>query len=160
MGKKGYLSPSPPPSFIVWLLFHFSRVQNRKPRSLVFLCSETKRKRLLRRLASTWDYNTQSFFLHDYKLYSLCNSYYINWRSVSFHLTDRQCSVASTFSAQFLAQLVSRTAALNSKEKWQVLGLRQLVKQDWQDKGQREIKSGTYLLLRKSSNELTQWRNR
>ena len=36
----------------VWLLFHFSRGQNRESRSSVFLCSETKRKRLLRRLLS------------------------------------------------------------------------------------------------------------
>ena len=43
-------SPSPPPSFIFWLSFHFSRGQNRKSRSSVFLCSKTKRKRLLRRL--------------------------------------------------------------------------------------------------------------
>ena len=33
-----------------WLLFHFSRGQNLEYRSSVFLCSETKRKRLLRRL--------------------------------------------------------------------------------------------------------------
>ena len=33
------------------LSFHFSRGQNRKSRSSVFLCSETTRKRLLRRLA-------------------------------------------------------------------------------------------------------------
>ena len=39
-----------PPTFIFWLLFHFSRGQNRESRSLVVLCSETKRKRLLRRL--------------------------------------------------------------------------------------------------------------
>ena len=32
------------------LSFHFSHGQNRKSPSLVFLCSETKRKRLLRRL--------------------------------------------------------------------------------------------------------------
>ena len=32
------------------LSFHFSRSQNRKVSSLVFLCSETTRKRLLRRL--------------------------------------------------------------------------------------------------------------
>ena len=37
-------------TFIFWLLFHFSRGQNRESRSSVFLCSETKRKRLLRRL--------------------------------------------------------------------------------------------------------------
>ena len=43
-------SPSPPPTFIFWLLSHFSRGQNRKSRSSVFLYSETKRKRLLRRL--------------------------------------------------------------------------------------------------------------
>ena len=42
--------PSPSPTFIFWLLFHFSRGQNRESRSSVFLCSETKRKRLLRRL--------------------------------------------------------------------------------------------------------------
>ena len=40
-------SPPPPPTFIFWLLFHFSRDQNRESRSSVFLCSETKRKRLL-----------------------------------------------------------------------------------------------------------------
>ena len=42
--------PPPPPTFIFWPLFHFSRGQNRESRSSVFLCSETKRKRLLRRL--------------------------------------------------------------------------------------------------------------
>ena len=49
---KGRLlpSPPPPPSFTFWFSFHFSRGQNRKSPSLVFLCSETKRKRLLRRL--------------------------------------------------------------------------------------------------------------
>ena len=45
--------PSPPPSFTFWLSFHFSRGQNRKSPSSVFLCSETKRKRLLRRLHNT-----------------------------------------------------------------------------------------------------------
>ena len=40
----------PPPSFIFWLSFHFSRGQNRESRSSVFPCSETARKRLLRRL--------------------------------------------------------------------------------------------------------------
>ena len=39
-----------PPTFIFWLLFHFSRGQNRESRSSAFLYSETKRKRLLRRL--------------------------------------------------------------------------------------------------------------
>ena len=34
----------------LWLSFHFSRGQNRESRSSVFLCSETARKRLLRRL--------------------------------------------------------------------------------------------------------------
>ena len=43
------LTPSPQLSFF-WLLFHFSRGQNLEYRSSVFLCSETKRKRLLRRL--------------------------------------------------------------------------------------------------------------
>ena len=43
-------SPPPPPSFIFWLSFHFSRGQNRKSHSSVFLYCETKRKRLLRRL--------------------------------------------------------------------------------------------------------------
>ena len=45
--------PSPPPSFTFWLSFHFSRCQYRKSPSSVFLCSETKRKRLLRRLHNT-----------------------------------------------------------------------------------------------------------
>ena len=44
--------PYPSPSFTFWLSFHFSRGQNRKSPSSVFLCSETKRKRLLRRLIS------------------------------------------------------------------------------------------------------------
>ena len=35
-------SPPPPPTFIFWLLFHFSRGQNRGSRSSVFLCSETE----------------------------------------------------------------------------------------------------------------------
>ena len=43
-------SPPPPPPFIFLLSFHFSRGQNRKSHSSVFLYSETKRKRLLRRL--------------------------------------------------------------------------------------------------------------
>ena len=42
--------PPPPSSFIFWLSFHFSLGQNRKSPSSVFLRSETKRKRLLRRL--------------------------------------------------------------------------------------------------------------
>ena len=53
MGKKVFFLPlPPPPSFIFWLSFHFSRGQKRKSPSPVFLCSEIKRKRLLRRLAS------------------------------------------------------------------------------------------------------------
>ena len=42
--------PSPSPSFTFWLSFHFLRGQNRKSPSSVFFCSETKRKRVLRRL--------------------------------------------------------------------------------------------------------------
>ena len=38
------------PSFFFCLSFHFSGGQNRESRSSVFLCSETARKRLLRRL--------------------------------------------------------------------------------------------------------------
>ena len=49
-GRKFPSFPSPSPTFIVWLLFHFSRGQNRESRSSVFLCCGTKRKRLLRRL--------------------------------------------------------------------------------------------------------------
>ena len=45
--------PPPPPSFIFWLSFYFSRGRSRKSRSSVFLCSETKRKRFLRRLTNT-----------------------------------------------------------------------------------------------------------
>ena len=45
-------SPPPPPSFIFWLSFHFSRGQNRESRSSIFLYPKTKRKRLLRRLES------------------------------------------------------------------------------------------------------------
>ena len=37
-------------TFITFHLDHFSRGQNRESRSSVFLCSETKQKRLLRRL--------------------------------------------------------------------------------------------------------------
>ena len=57
--KEGFL-PSPPPSpfFTFWLSFHFSRSQNRKSPSSVFLCSETKRKRLLRRLSFVWKHDT------------------------------------------------------------------------------------------------------
>ena len=50
---KQFPSPPPPPSFTFWLSFHFSRGQNGKSPSSVFLCSETKRKRLLRRLPGT-----------------------------------------------------------------------------------------------------------
>ena len=53
MGKKvSFLPLPPPPSFIFWPSFHFSRGQKRKSPSPVFLCSEIKRKRLLRRIAS------------------------------------------------------------------------------------------------------------
>ena len=53
VGKKGFPSfPFPSPSFIFCLSFHFSRGQNRESHSSVFLCSETARKRLLRRLTS------------------------------------------------------------------------------------------------------------
>ena len=45
------MGPPPLPTFIFWLLFHSSRGQNRESRSSVFLWSETKRKRLLHRLA-------------------------------------------------------------------------------------------------------------
>ena len=48
--KEGNASPPPSPPFIFWLVFHFSRGLNRESCSSVFLCSETKRKRLLRRL--------------------------------------------------------------------------------------------------------------
>ena len=50
--KRFLPSPPPPPTFIFWLLFHFSRGQNRESCSSVFLYSETKRKHLLRRLRS------------------------------------------------------------------------------------------------------------
>ena len=50
--KRFLPSPPPPPTFIFWLLFHFSRGQNWESHSSVFLCSETERKRLLRRLPS------------------------------------------------------------------------------------------------------------
>ena len=73
-GRKVILPFPLPLLSIFWLSFHFSNGQYRKSRSSVFLCSETERKRLLRKLASAWDYNTQSFFLHEYKLYSLYNS--------------------------------------------------------------------------------------
>ena len=43
--KRFLPSPPPPPTFIFWLLFHFTRGQNRESRFSVFLCSETKRKR-------------------------------------------------------------------------------------------------------------------
>ena len=39
--KRFLPSPPPAPSFIFWLSFYFSRGQNRKSRSSVFLCSET-----------------------------------------------------------------------------------------------------------------------
>ena len=63
--KEGYLhSPPPPPSFTFWLSFHFSRGQNRKSPSSVFLCSETKRKRLLRRLlVYVYTFSTLIYFL-------------------------------------------------------------------------------------------------
>ena len=49
--KNGAKMPPPlPTSFIFWLSFHFSRGQNRESPSSVFLCSETERKRLIRRL--------------------------------------------------------------------------------------------------------------
>ena len=50
--KRFLPSPPPPPSFIFWLSFHFSRGQNRESRSSIFLYPKTKRKRLLHRLES------------------------------------------------------------------------------------------------------------
>ena len=41
---QAFPSPPSPPSFIFLLSFHFSRGQNRKSHSSVFLCSETTRK--------------------------------------------------------------------------------------------------------------------
>ena len=65
--KRFLPSPPPPPTFVFWLLFHFSRGQNWESRSSVFLCSKAKRKRLLRRL---WfmQYNFPVFQSHYYKL--------------------------------------------------------------------------------------------
>ena len=52
VGNKGRKPSFPysPPSFIYWCSFHFSRGKSRESRSLVFLCSKTKRKRSLCRL--------------------------------------------------------------------------------------------------------------
>ena len=50
--KRFLPSPPLPSSFIFWFSFHFSRDQNRKSPSTVLFCSETKRKRLLRRLGA------------------------------------------------------------------------------------------------------------
>ena len=59
--RKRFLpSPPPPPTFIFWLLFHFSRGQNRESRSSVFLYCETKRKRFLRRLRSLFLNRTET----------------------------------------------------------------------------------------------------
>ena len=55
--------PSPYPTFIFWLLFHFSRGQTRESCSSVFLCSETKRKRLLHRLGHVEHTRSFSEFL-------------------------------------------------------------------------------------------------
>ena len=60
--KRFFLSPPPSPTFIFWVLFHFSLGQNRESRSSVFLWSETKRKRLLSRL-----------ILHTSNNYLVCN---------------------------------------------------------------------------------------
>ena len=54
---------TPLPSFIFWLSFHFSRGQNRKSPSSVLFCAETKRKRLLRRLAVKWPIGSANTFL-------------------------------------------------------------------------------------------------
>ena len=62
-GNEHFLpSPPPPPSFTFWFSFHFSRGQNRKSPSLVFLCPETKRKRLLHRLYPVLHSNFIVFF--------------------------------------------------------------------------------------------------
>ena len=49
-GNRFFPSPPLSLSFIFWLSLHFLRCQNRKSPSLVFLCFETKRKGLVRRL--------------------------------------------------------------------------------------------------------------
>ena len=53
LGAKNQERESKTARKVFWLSFHFSRGQNRKSPSSVFLCSETKRKRLLRRLCVT-----------------------------------------------------------------------------------------------------------
>ena len=47
LGAKNQERESKTARKVFWLSFHFSRGQNRKSPSSVFLCSETKRKRLL-----------------------------------------------------------------------------------------------------------------
>ena len=49
-GNRFFPSPPLSLSFIFMLSLHFLRCQNQKSPSLVFLCFETKRKRLVRRL--------------------------------------------------------------------------------------------------------------
>ena len=57
--------PSPSPSFIFWLSFHFSRGQNRKSPSPVFLCSKTKRRLVV--LFFRTEYSKQKFVFHYFK---------------------------------------------------------------------------------------------
>ena len=51
----------------------------------------------------------------------------------AFRSLDGQCSGASFVSAEFLAQLISRSTEIDPEAKRQVLRLRSLVKQDRQD---------------------------
>ena len=61
-GKEGNL-PSPSPCFFFWLSFHFSHGQKWKSRFEVFLlCSETARRRLLRRLSRCGAYLKATHF--------------------------------------------------------------------------------------------------
>ena len=74
------------PTFIFWLLFHFSLGQNRESRSSVFLCSKTKRKRLLRRLAVDLHRSKPLISLVPFNLHLHCFQGYQNSDSVKYYL--------------------------------------------------------------------------
>ena len=86
--------PSPPPSFTFWLSFHFSRGQNWKSPSSVFLCSETKRKRLLPRLLSlgckgeSFSKKTSEKQSRNWNRIALYNLFHSHWWEKNCRTTD------------------------------------------------------------------------
>ena len=105
MGKKGRFSsfPSPSPSFFFFALVSFLARSKPKVPSSVFLCSETKRKRLLRRLAFLY---ISLLSLHDYdvKIHDKILFLFLNCAPSYFSLQSYRTRNLSTRAAKPLCR--------------------------------------------------------